>query len=385
MLWISKFGHDTYYDGSIVSVCLTSVDTFWPAFYFVGSISVFFIFPFLILLVLYTVIARHLMNNPGITSHGNRSNVLKYRKQVMFMLGAVVLSFFLCLLPFRALTLWIIVVPSESILELGIDGYYSLVYFCRIMLYINSALNPILYNLMSSKFREGFLRLLGCKSSVRHKLTSNTRKGTFHTTSTNLSSSHNGDKRRSGRIKEDSDTITGSMVIKIAANIDESTCTLGDHERMEKMLVKNDATERAKKINGFSKRKRSTFDDIEELEENSASRLTQECDNNDVKQSDNVTETDLASGALLRNGKSGCSLTKMNSATHLDGAISITAKTKLLIAKKGNESIKPVDSKVDKYNNIVEYDRHGIRTHCAVDESEVQIFLQNAIGTESFV
>lgn len=72
-------------------------------------------------------------------------------------------------------------------MSLGIDGYYALLYFCRVMLYLNSAINPILYNLMSSKFREGFLRLLGCKSMVRSKLMSGVRKGTFHTTSTNLS------------------------------------------------------------------------------------------------------------------------------------------------------------------------------------------------------
>lgn len=376
MLWISKFGQDTYYDGSIVSVCLTSVETFWPAFYFVGSISVFFMFPLLILLVLYTVITRHLMNNPGITSHGNRSNVLKYRKQVMFMLGAVVLSFFLCLLPFRALTLWIIIVPSETILQLGIDGYYSLVYFCRIMLYINSALNPILYNLMSSKFREGFLRLLGCKSVVRHKLMLNTRKGTFHTTSTNLSSSHNCDKRKSGRIKDDSDTITGSVVIKVTG-MDEIIVIGSDSDRHEKIYTKNDANDRAKKINGFSKRKRSTFDDIEELEENSSSRMTQENDM-DVKQIvDNVKET---SCVLMRNGKNGCSMRK-HSVTHTD----VTANTKLLVTKNGNESINSGDSNIDKYNNIVEYDMHGLRIHYAVDKSEVQTFLQNAIGTESFV
>lgn len=147
------------------------------------------------------------MENPSlISSQGNRSNVQKYRKQVIFMLGAVVVSFFVCLLPFRALTLWIIIVPTEQIESLGIDGYYSILYFCRVMLYLNSAMNPILYNLMSSKFREGFLRLLGCKSMIRSKLGSGTRKGTFHTTSTNLSSSNqhqrsvNGSLRHSKRI-----------------------------------------------------------------------------------------------------------------------------------------------------------------------------------------
>ena len=70
--------------------------------------------------------------------------------------------------------------------------YYSLLYFCRCMWYLNSAMNPILYNLMSSKFRDGFIKLLKCKPLIRATSWSdNTRKGTFHTTSTNLSSSHN--------------------------------------------------------------------------------------------------------------------------------------------------------------------------------------------------
>lgn len=171
-------------------------------------------------MVLYTVIAKHLMDNPGITSHGNRSNVLKYRKQVIFMLGAVVLSFFVCLLPFRALTLWIIIVPSETILSLGIEGYYSLLYFCRIMLYLNSAMNPILYNLMSSKFRDGFLRLLHCKSLVKNRLAAGTRKGTFHTTSTNLSSSQSGYKRKSSRNRDDTEYFDRS--IKCRQSVDQS-------------------------------------------------------------------------------------------------------------------------------------------------------------------
>lgn len=54
-------------------------------------------------------------------------------------------------------------------------------------------MNPILYNLMSSKFREGFVKLLGCKPLMRTTSWSDgTRKGTFHTTSTNLSSSNHG-------------------------------------------------------------------------------------------------------------------------------------------------------------------------------------------------
>lgn len=76
------------------------------------------------------------------------------------MLVAVVSSFFVCLLPFRAFTLWVITASEEDVERLGIAGYYNLLYFSRFMLYLNSAMNPILYNLMSSKFRSGFYRLL---------------------------------------------------------------------------------------------------------------------------------------------------------------------------------------------------------------------------------
>lgn len=371
MLWISQYGEDVYYDGSIVSVCLTSVDTFWPAFYFVGSISIFFILPLIILLILYTVIARHLMNNPGITSHGNRSNVLKYRKQVMFMLGAVVLSFFICLLPFRALTLWIIIVPSETILELGIDGYYSLVYFCRIMLYINSALNPILYNLMSSKFREGFLRLLGCKSVVRHALTSSTRKGTFHTTSTNLSSSQNGDKRKSGRIKEDADTITGSIIIKNThddgsfsseierSEIGPSKCECGSGSSNSNSIsigIGIDSIQ-SKRINGFSKQKRSTFDDIEELEEQHSPQSRR-----DIRKSFNTSNGDTLSAI---NGFREKKILRDKNDTN--------GKSKFL------HSVSFDDKCIECDNNIVNNDRY------INDESEIETFLRRATGNESFV
>lgn len=138
------------------------------------------------------------MENPVIISQHSKSNqnagnVIRYRKQVILMLGTVVLSFFVCLLPFKALTLWIIVFPPETIMSLGIDGYYILLYFCRVMLYLNSAINPILYNLMSSKFREGFVKLLKINKLVRcgRNLRENMqRRDTFNTTtSTGFSSS----------------------------------------------------------------------------------------------------------------------------------------------------------------------------------------------------
>lgn len=225
----------------------------------------FFVIPLVVLIVLYTVIAQHLMNNPGITSHGNRSNVLKYRKQVILMLGAVVASFFVCLLPFRALTLWIIIMPAESIMSLGLDGYYLLIYFCRMMLYLNSAMNPILYNLMSSKFREGFLRLLKCQPLHSSKSSVSGRNGTFHTTSTNLSSSQNGDRARSGRTRSGGDSSDSDNPDKCQKyNISIATATINRQPNCDPTSVRN----------SFIRPKSKTFKDILESEEDELQSTT---------------------------------------------------------------------------------------------------------------
>lgn len=305
---------ETYIDGSEVAVCLTSVDTFWPAFFFIFSITIFFFLPLLILIVLYSVIAKHLMENPGIISQGHRNNVLKYRKQVIFMLGAVVLSFFLCLLPFRALTLWIIVVPPETIVKVGLEGYYNLLYFSRIMHYLNSAMNPILYNLMSSKFREGFLRLLGCKSMVRHKLTAGTRKGTFHTTSTNLSSS-NSDKRRELR--------RASMTNR--KSVDESTSSASDinhHPRKlsfeeasgsivkcaRAILIQNNVIEEVDETTSPDQPIQSNQETTEEIDTEEAYHPTQEkhtiiIKNNSYDEDNVLLYTDNCSNSNIQNNK----------------------------------------------------------------------------------
>lgn len=191
-------------DGFEFPTCQTQANTPWMVGFILTTIIIFFIIPLIILVVLYTVIARHLMANPAI-SREPANNLLKYRKQVVLMLGTVVLCFFVCLLPFRAFTLWVLVTPSKTIVKLGIEGYFCLLYLCRVMLYLNSAINPILYNLMSTKFRDGFLRLCGLGVNRRKKSNqTSSRTRTYTTGSTNCSSNHSDFWRRHSSNKSSS-------------------------------------------------------------------------------------------------------------------------------------------------------------------------------------
>lgn len=172
ILAITQYGPEEYVDGSIVFVCFSLVEDTLPCVFFLGSILIFFIFPLAILICVYILIAHTLMHQPvviGAKTSMPSQSVIKYRKQVILMLGTVVLAFFICLLPFRALTFWIIVAPAGSNIEMGFETYYNILYFSRIMFHINSAVNPILYNIISSKFRGGFLRLCGIKTVKRRR------------------------------------------------------------------------------------------------------------------------------------------------------------------------------------------------------------------------
>ncbi|KAL7727387.1 hypothetical protein ACLKA6_003045 [Drosophila palustris] len=205
ILWVAEYKLVEYIDGSSVPVCLTQAIGVSTVGFFLMTISVFFVLPFLMLVVLYGIIARNLISNQGpmLRARPTKPELsLKARKQVVLMLGAVVLSFFVCLLPFRVLTLWIILSTEQTLHDIGLARYYSLLYFCRIMLYLNSAMNPILYNLMSTKFRKGFarlshdfghwlLKLLTLGGSSRNPRDLHGRSGTLSTgTGTNTNSSN---------------------------------------------------------------------------------------------------------------------------------------------------------------------------------------------------
>ncbi len=151
--------------------------------------TAFFWGPLCILLVVYSVITKRLVlddriicNSDGRITCNSEHTQMRARRQVVFMLAAVVTCFFICLLPFRLLTLWLIIASEDQIKQLSMEAFYNLLYFCRIMLYVNSMLNPCLYAVVSSKFRDAFMTVLCCRRKNRLLI----RRSTFNTTTSSV-------------------------------------------------------------------------------------------------------------------------------------------------------------------------------------------------------
>ncbi|XP_068201234.1 thyrotropin-releasing hormone receptor-like [Palaemon carinicauda] len=203
LLILSKHGFAKYADGSRVPVCITELTTFWACLYINLVTAVFFFIPLVLLILLYLVIGRSLMQDSTSAALQQRKVDLpnmKARKQVVVMLATVTIFFFVSLFPFRVFTLWIVWTPQETIDSIGALKYYCMLYGARVLLFANSAVNPILYNLTSTKFREAFLKLL--KNDRRQRQLS--RQSTFNTTG---NSSSNGRSVSSRTISTDVTTI----------------------------------------------------------------------------------------------------------------------------------------------------------------------------------
>lgn len=75
--------------------------------------------------------------------------------QVTKMLAVVVILFALLWMPYRTL-----VVVNSFLEKAYLDTWFLL--FCRLCIYLNSAINPVIYNAMSQKFRAAFKKLCHC-------------------------------------------------------------------------------------------------------------------------------------------------------------------------------------------------------------------------------
>uniref|UniRef100_A0A1A7XQF7 Thyrotropin-releasing hormone receptor n=1 Tax=Iconisemion striatum TaxID=60296 RepID=A0A1A7XQF7_9TELE len=147
-----------------------------PIYFF--DFGVFFVLPLLLSAVLYGLIGRILFLNPlpsdpkhkkknaannnqtqnystSCKNSRHSSSTATSRRQVTKMLAVVVILFAVLWMPYRTL-----VVINSLLDQPYLDNWFLL--FCRICIYLNSAINPVIYNAMSQKFRAAFRKICCC-------------------------------------------------------------------------------------------------------------------------------------------------------------------------------------------------------------------------------
>ncbi|XP_064641242.1 thyrotropin-releasing hormone receptor-like [Lineus longissimus] len=151
-------------DGTTQDSCTFKLTRGFYIWVYMADFMLFYAIPLILTCVLYGLIGRILFSSTipktpgksnGTNSETKKSSVQTSRVQVIKMLAIVVGLFAILWLPYRA---WVVFNSFSS--RPYHDMWFRLL--CRMMVFMNSAINPILYNAMSVKFRRAFKRLLTC-------------------------------------------------------------------------------------------------------------------------------------------------------------------------------------------------------------------------------
>ncbi|XP_014228153.1 pyrokinin-1 receptor-like [Trichogramma pretiosum] len=185
-----QFGlvYQRHEDGSIVAEsAICSLKWTFLDHAFEVSTFLLFVVPMIVITVLYILIGVKLRRT-SMSMTGTRDDKVEHRyysvdrgdgrkrcsqKNITRMLVAVVITFFICWAPFHAQRLLAIyaknynVKSSEPTIVLPV--YRSLTYISGVLYYLSTAINPLLYNIMSNKFRKAFMLMFSkkCRAQVQ--------------------------------------------------------------------------------------------------------------------------------------------------------------------------------------------------------------------------
>ncbi|XP_047189246.1 thyrotropin releasing hormone receptor 2 [Scophthalmus maximus] len=177
MMWFFLVDIQVGQDGHVQCGYRVRRELYLPIY--LTDFAIFYVVPLLLAIVLYGLIARILYLSPlpnhpdaGATTlrrscretsepgkggrPGRPRTALSSRKQVTKMLAVVVILFALLWMPYRTLVL------INSFVSTAYQNDWFLL-FCRTCIYANSAINPVIYNVMSQKFRSAFRGLYRCQ------------------------------------------------------------------------------------------------------------------------------------------------------------------------------------------------------------------------------
>ncbi|XP_075692763.1 growth hormone secretagogue receptor type 1-like [Rhinoderma darwinii] len=131
--------------------------------------TVYFFIPVFFLTLLYGLICRKLWKNKQGIQVPTATNRGKQHKQTVKMLAVVVFTFVLCWLPFhigRILFAW---AGLEKYILYNLTQYFNLI--SMVLFYLSASINPMLYNIMSQKYRAAMTKILSRRDDPQSRNT----------------------------------------------------------------------------------------------------------------------------------------------------------------------------------------------------------------------
>ncbi|XP_050056870.1 neuropeptides capa receptor isoform X2 [Aphis gossypii] len=179
---------DPLYESAFCAMLDKNVPTGVPVYEL--SSLLFFLVPMMIIIVLYVLIGLQIRQSSrhslGKQMQGNvhgETKQIQSKKSIVRMLAAVVIAFFLCWAPFHAQRLLYLYAKDSPYYFQANELLYTI---AGCFYYFSSTVNPILYNLMSMKYRRAFRETLCGYSGDRRNRMSRELQSSFRDTTVPL-------------------------------------------------------------------------------------------------------------------------------------------------------------------------------------------------------
>ena len=133
--------------------------------YFLSASILFFYIPFVVLVILYSIILIKLKKqaHPGEQLANVEEQRTRTNRNVLKMTIAIVVAFFICWIPFSIQVVTFYFVPKNT-LDCKFWVSYTVALF---MAYTNCAINPIICLTFTSNYRQALRRLVNCCGAVQ--------------------------------------------------------------------------------------------------------------------------------------------------------------------------------------------------------------------------
>ncbi|XP_055343318.1 QRFP-like peptide receptor isoform X2 [Paramacrobiotus metropolitanus] len=137
--------------------------------YYTFITAALFFFPIGVMIVAYSVIMAKVWSShvPGDLQEHNTVLHARSKSKIVKLVAAVLFGFLACWMPLQVLILYSSFKPSD--LFSMPEWYNQFGYFAHFIAYANSAINPLIYCFLNSKFRQGFLYVLTCQKNRRRR------------------------------------------------------------------------------------------------------------------------------------------------------------------------------------------------------------------------